>query len=85
MIYFYGDEQMNYGMLWFDNDPKMNIAHKVQKAADYYQRKYRQVPNLCLVNPAMLDSDQLKAGTVTVEASAQIQPNHFWLGCQTDE
>jgi hypothetical protein len=68
MIYFYGDEQMNYGMLWFDNDPKMNIAHKVQKAADYYQRKYRQVPNLCLV-----------------EASAQIQPNHFWLGCQTDE
>jgi hypothetical protein len=76
---------MDYGMLWFDNDPELDVAHKVQKAADYYHRKYRQVPNLCLVNPVMLDKSRLKAGAVIVETSSQVQPNHFWLGCQAKE
>jgi hypothetical protein len=82
---FSGENMMNYGMLWFDNDPKLELTHKVQKAADYYRKKYRQIPNLCLVNPAMLDKKQVKAEAITIKASPQIQPNHFWLGCQTNE
>jgi hypothetical protein len=76
---------MNYGMLWFDNDPKSDLSHKVQKAVEYYHHKYHQFPNLCLVNPAMLDKGQLKAGAVTVETSPQVQRNHFWVGCQSPE
>ena len=30
---------MNTGMLWFDNDPKVDILTKIQRATEYYQNK----------------------------------------------
>ncbi len=50
---------MHTGMLWFDNSQtELNI--KIQKAADYYHKKYGQVPDLCLVHPNMLKDAILK-------------------------
>jgi hypothetical protein len=46
---------MEIGMLWFDNDPQLALGDKISKAADYYQSKYRQTPNLCFVHPSMID------------------------------
>jgi hypothetical protein len=72
---------MNIGMLWFDNDPKTELTAKVGKAAEYYTKKYGKTPNLCLVNPAMLEkSKKVKAGNVQVEASGSILPHHLWIG-----
>jgi len=45
---------MNVGMLWFDNDPHTSLLGKVQRAVEYYRRKYGREPNLCLVHPTML-------------------------------
>ena len=45
---------MNRGMLWFDNNPKTNLASKIKQAAEYYRQKYGAAPNLCLVHPSML-------------------------------
>jgi hypothetical protein len=44
---------MNLGMLWFDNDPKAALDIKVERAADYYRRKYGKTPTLCFVHPSM--------------------------------
>jgi hypothetical protein len=44
---------MNLGMLWFDNDPKVTLDIKVQRAAAYYRHKYGKAPTLCFVNPTM--------------------------------
>jgi hypothetical protein len=42
-------------MLWFDNSQTaLNI--KIQKAVDYYHKKYGRTPDLCLVHPSMLDA-----------------------------
>lgn len=71
---------MNYGMLWFDNDPKVALPEKVQKAAAYYRNKYGAAPDLCLVNPAMLGKDRPKIEKIEVETATDIQPNHFWVG-----
>jgi hypothetical protein len=45
---------MNIGMLWFDNDPKVNLDTKIERAALYYARKYGKNPTLCFVHPSML-------------------------------
>ena len=46
---------MHTGMLWFDNSQTaLNI--KIQKAVDYYHKKYGRTPDLCLVHPSMLDT-----------------------------
>lgn len=73
---------MDIGMLWFDNDPKVDLSGKVAKAAAYYQRKYGEKPNLCFVHPSMLPENQVKAGAVAVCSNSTIQPNHFWIGVQ---
>ena len=71
---------MNYGMLWFDNDPDTNLTKKVQRAVAYYHKKYGGTPDLCIVNPAMLAEKKTSAGEVEVEGSSAILPNHFWIG-----
>lgn len=72
--------QMSTGMLWFDNDPKLDLPAKIQRAIEYYQKKYGQKPDLCFVNPAALIDHPPKGSGVEVQTSQMILPNHFWLG-----
>lgn len=71
---------MNYGMLWFDNDPKTDLPQKVQRAAAYYRKKYGQMPNVCMVNPKMVDGKKTKSEDVEIKPSASILPHHLWIG-----
>jgi len=78
---------MNIGMLWFDNDPKAEIATKIERAAAYYHKKYGTVPNLCFIHPSMVNNgslkaqdDKLKSGNVEVRTTRSVLPNHFWIG-----
>jgi hypothetical protein len=50
---------MNIGMLWFDNDPKLNLDTKVERAVAYYRDKYGKTPTLCFVHPSMLPTAAL--------------------------
>jgi hypothetical protein len=74
---------MNTGMLWFDNDPKADLAIKIQRAADYYHKKYGENPDLCFVHPSMLGNSGAKAGKIEVRSNRSILPNHFWIGIHT--
>ena len=51
---------MNVGLLWFDNS-SLPLAQKVQKAADYYCKKYGRQPDMCLVHPPALQLRARKA------------------------
>jgi hypothetical protein len=77
---------MNVGMLWFDNDPRTPLSAKVSRAADYYYQKYGLVPDLCLVNPSMLDERpdpiERRTGKVTVRSNRAILPGHLWIGTE---
>jgi hypothetical protein len=79
---------MNVGMLWFDNDPRTALKAKVERAADYYRKKYGLAPDLCLVHPSMLaeppsDPVEARSGRVAVRPNRAILPGHLWIG--TDE
>jgi hypothetical protein len=75
---------MNVGLLWFDNDPRTPLTDKVERAADYYRRKYGRIPDMCLVHPTMLGSHPDKnpghAGKVALRTNRAIMPGHLWIG-----
>src|SRR5690349_13358057 len=77
---------MHTGMLWFDNSQTaLNI--KIQKAVDYYHKKYGRTPDLCLVHPSMLDTQernqrQLEDNKLTVRPYRPVLPGHIWIGIE---
>ena len=85
------------GMLWFDNDSKSGLNNRVERAAEYYQRKYGKTPNLCYVHPSMLPptmnagegtaeikSEPLNTNGVQVRPLTTVLPNHFWIGVSVE-
>jgi len=81
---------MNTGMLWFDNDPKTALTAKIERAVEYYCKKYGCKPNLCLIHPAALEnpanksgtSEKLKTGKITVRPYRPVLPGHLWIGVE---
>jgi len=73
---------MNTGMLWFDNDPKTALAVKIERAVDYYRKKYGRVPNLCLINPGMVEKETPKGVKITVRPYRPVLPGHLWIGIE---
>ena len=74
---------MHTGMLWFDNSTTtLNV--KIQKAMDYYHKKYGRTPDLCLVHPSMLDTNQKQTeiNKLTVRPYRPVLPGHIWIGIE---
>lgn len=85
---------MNVGMLWFDNDPKVNLDSKIARAADYYRSKYGCTPTLCFVHPSMLCNGKapdeatssappqksVAACGIEIRSTRSVLPNHLWIG-----
>lgn len=75
---------MHTGLLWYDNDPRTTLTVKIQKAMDYYNKKFGRNPDLCLVNPGMLESGkgQVELGKLVIRAYRPVMPGHFWIGTE---
>jgi len=74
---------MHTGMLWFDNSQAaLNV--KIQKALDYYVKKYGRQPDLCLVHPSLLEKAQPnpEIAGLTVRPYRPVLPGHLWLGVE---
>ncbi len=75
---------MKTGMLWFDNSTD-NLADKIQRAAEYYQKKYGQRPTECYVHPTMLKDKPgyiQKIWGIEMHVSRHVLPNHLWIGVE---
>jgi hypothetical protein len=75
---------MYTGMLWFDNDPRTTLSVKIQRAMDYYRKKYGKSPDLCLVHPSMMEKNQkqLELGKLTIRSYRPVLPGHLWIGVE---
>jgi len=76
---------MNFGMMWFDNDPKTTLVTKVERAAVYYLRKYGHTPDLCLVNPGSIPEDLPSGGVISIRPLRIVLPGHLWIGVDEKE
>ena len=72
---------MHTGMLWFDNS-QTELDAKIQKAVDYYHKKYGRTPDLCLVHPNMLKDTVLNEEKITVRPYRPVLPGHIWIGIE---
>ena len=68
------------GLLWFDDDPKLDLFTKIERGAKYFQEKYKKKANFCLVNPAMLKDEIGNSDQIEVRVNPIILPHHFWIG-----
>ena len=77
---------MHTGMLWFDNS-KTPLDIKIQKAMDYYHKKYGRTPDLCLVHPSLLENNQplVNLLKITVRPYRPVLPGHIWVGISDKE
>jgi hypothetical protein len=76
---------MNFGMMWFDNDPKTGLVAKIERAAEYYRTKYGRIPNLCMINPKSMPEEMPVTGNITVRSQRTILPGHLWIGLDEKE
>jgi hypothetical protein len=68
------------GLLWFDADPKRDLAEKVARAAERYRFKFGRRPNLCYVNAAALDAGSIEIDGIRLVPAANVLKHHFWIG-----
>lgn len=73
---------MHAGILWVDNASGTPLEKRLEKAADFYRRKYGRLPNLCLVHPSMLEASHVRFGKLTLGAYAPIVRGHLWIGVE---
>ena len=67
------------GLLWFDANPKTDLADKVGRAADRYRAKFGCRPNLCYVHTSMVDGVCRFNGIRVVPVYNTLK-HHFWIG-----
>lgn len=80
---------MHTGLMWFDNDPQTELAVKIRKASDYYSKKFGRRPDICLVNPSMLDDQEVETvgerdQQITVRPYRPVLPGHLWIGVEEE-
>jgi len=76
---------MKEGLLWFDNDPRRNLADKVHQAATRYQAKFGYRPTICYLNQADLETEIEEVGGVRVRPATNIQRHHLWIGIENND
>lgn len=71
---------MRTGWLWFDDDPTTTLEQKVERAAQHYHEKFGIPPNICYVNPQMVDAEGTHCGNIRILPAPHVLRHHFWLG-----
>ena len=81
---------MKMGLLWYDDDPRRDLAEKIGRAARRYRQKFGTSPDVCYVHPSALSGNgqaaggrrqgARKVGGVRVAPLPSVLRHHFWLG-----
>jgi hypothetical protein len=74
--------RLREGLIWFDNSPRATFAEKVQAATAAFERRYRQVADVCYVNPVDLPGEGSLPAHVAVIPERTVLRHHFIVGHQ---
>jgi hypothetical protein len=76
---------MKEGLLWFDNNPRRELADKVGQAATRYQFKFGRKPTVCYVNEADLNGQNGDVKGIRVQPGVNVLRHHFWIGVENEK
>ena len=81
---------MEFGLLWYDGNPKRSLEDKIRPAAERYREKFGRMPNTCYVHPCAVTAHEIgteaacrlenPAATIRLVSAANILRHHYWLG-----
>ena len=71
---------MREGLLWFDNDPKRNLADKIGRAVTRYQVRFGRKPTTCYLNASDFDGQIEEIEGISLRPATDVRPHHFWIG-----
>lgn len=77
------EDVMETGLLWFDDNPKVPFANKVESAARRYRERFGRSPDVCYVHPETRAGATAMPAHVRVVTSSAVRPNHFWIGVKS--
>ncbi|HMQ32673.1 MAG TPA: hypothetical protein PKD53_18220 [Chloroflexaceae bacterium] len=63
-------------LMWYDDNPKLSVAHKIEEAMAAYADRLGVRPTLVLVNEAELT----ELPGIAVRSMATVRRNTFWVG-----
>ncbi len=68
---------MNYYLMWYDDDRKKPVIHKIEEGVAAYKQRFQQQPNVVLLS----ENEQVE-GTLDVQLRpvAFIRPSNFYIG-----
>ena len=76
---------MRVGMLWYDAQVGQPLPKRIERAAEYYERKYGGRPNLCVMHPTTAESaNDTESVMKKLRVSDSVLPDHFWLGIERE-
>ena len=67
------------GLLWFDDNPRVPLAAKIESAVRRCQERFGRSPDVCYVHPRTLAGAQGLPIHPRVVERASVLPNHFWV------
>ena len=71
---------MQEGLLWFDNNPELDLSDKVNLAAARYKSRVGRKATVCYVNFEEFDDTNCTIGSVILRPAVHIRPNYLWIG-----
>jgi hypothetical protein len=81
---------MDFGLLWYDGDPRRPLEEKIERAARRYREKFGRRPNTCFVHPQLVHERSGKKkhvadppATIRVVSAPTVLLHHFWVGVCT--
>lgn len=75
---------MKEGLLWFDDDPKRQLADKVGRAATRYRVKFGHRPTVCYLNLADFEDKTEQINGIRLQVASNVLPHHFWIGVDNE-
>ncbi len=75
---------MREGLLWFDNDPKVQLSEKVRQAAQRYRLRLKKKPTVCYLNSEQFSSDLASVNGITLKPASYIRPHYLWIGVEAE-
>lgn len=75
---------MREGLLWFDNNPNVELTDKIRQAAARYRVRLKQKPTVCYLNPNQLDGESGRVNGIQLKAAAYIRPHYLWIGVENE-
>lgn len=70
------------GMFWFNNDPKLTLEQKIERAAAYYEYKYGRKPDMVGVHKSIQETE---INGIAILPKTGILKNHFVVSCEKRE